>query len=89
VRLLLSKALIHPTAIIDPRANLAENVRVGAFSIIGADVKIGSGTIIESHVVVKGHTSLGKDNHIYQFAKILKIKNMPMKLRALKLATVM
>lgn len=70
MRLLLSKILIHPTAIIDSRAELAEDVQVGAFSIIGADVKIDSGTIVESHVVVKGHTTLGKDNHIYQFCSI-------------------
>lgn len=62
--------MIHPTAIIDPRADLAEDVRIGAFSIIGADVTIDSGTVIESHVVIKGHTSLGKNNHIYQFCSI-------------------
>ena len=62
--------MIHPTALIDPRAELDCGVRVGAFSIVGADVKIGSGTVIESHVVIKGRTSLGEDNHIYQFCSI-------------------
>ncbi len=62
--------MIHPTALIDPRAELDCGVRVGACSIVGADVKIGSGTVIESHVVIKGRTSLGEDNHIYQFCSI-------------------
>jgi UDP-N-acetylglucosamine acyltransferase len=63
-------ALIHPTAIIDSRAELADDVEIGAYSIIGADVKIASGTVVGPHVVVKGPTSIGRDNHIYQFASI-------------------
>ena len=62
--------MIHETAIIDPSATLGENVQVGPFSYIGPDVTIGDGTIIESHVVVKGPTTIGKDNHIYQYASI-------------------
>ncbi len=58
-------SLIHPTAIIDSHAELANDVTVGAFSVIGADVKIESGTVIGPHVVIKGPTSIGKDNHIY------------------------
>jgi UDP-N-acetylglucosamine acyltransferase len=62
--------LIDPSAIIDSRAELADGVSVGAFSVIGADVKIDSGTVIGPHVVIKGPTSIGKDNRIYQFASI-------------------
>lgn len=62
--------MIHPTAIIDPAATLADDVEVGPFSIIGADVTIGSGTRIESHVVIKGPTTIGSDNHFYQFCSI-------------------
>ncbi|HCT99902.1 MAG TPA: acyl-[acyl-carrier-protein]--UDP-N-acetylglucosamine O-acyltransferase [Methylococcaceae bacterium] len=62
--------MIHSTAIIDPRAELADDVQVGAYSIIGANVKIGAGTVIGPHVVIKGHTSLGENNHIYQFCSI-------------------
>jgi UDP-N-acetylglucosamine acyltransferase len=62
--------LIHPTALIDRKAEVAEGVTIGAYSVIGADVKIASGTQIGSHVVVKGPTSIGKDNRIYQFASI-------------------
>ena len=63
-------SLIHPTALIDSDAELADDVTVGAFSVIGADVKIESGTIIGPHVVIKGPTTIGKDNHIYQFTSI-------------------
>jgi UDP-N-acetylglucosamine acyltransferase len=62
--------LINPTAIIDSHAELAEDVSVGAFSVIGADVKIDAGTVIGPHVVIKGPTSIGKDNRIYQFTSI-------------------
>lgn len=62
--------IIHPQAIIDPSAQLADSVSVGAFSIIGPDVVIGEGCIIESHVIIKGPTVLGKNNHIYQFSTI-------------------
>ena len=62
--------MIHPTAIISDKAKIADDVKVGAYSIIGDDVEIGSGTRIDSHVVVSGPTIIGKDNHIYQFASI-------------------
>ncbi|MGI1678524.1 MAG: acyl-ACP--UDP-N-acetylglucosamine O-acyltransferase [Cellvibrionaceae bacterium] len=62
--------MIHPSAIIDPTAVLADNVSVGAFTIIGAKVEIDSGTIVESHVVVKGPTKIGKNNHIFQFSSV-------------------
>ena len=62
--------LIDPTAIIDSHAELAGDVSVGAFSVIGADVKIEAGTIIGPHVVIKGPTSIGKKNRIYQFTSI-------------------
>ncbi len=62
--------LIDPTAIVDSKAELAEDVAVGPFSVIGANVKIGAGTVIGSHVVIKGPTSIGKDNRIYQFTSI-------------------
>ena len=60
----------HPTAIIDPKAQLDEGVSVGPYSIIGADVEIGSGTVIESHVILKGPTTMGKNNRILQFSSI-------------------
>lgn len=62
--------MIDPTAIIDSHAELADDVSIGAYSVIGADVKIGAGTIIGPHVVIKGPTSIGIKNRIYQFTSI-------------------
>ncbi len=57
----------HPTALIHPDARLADDVAVGAYSIIGEHVEIGAGTSIGPHVVIGGHTRIGQHNHIYQF----------------------
>lgn len=62
--------MIHSTAIISDKADLADDVVVGPYAVIGDDVKIASGTQIDSHVVINGPTRIGKDNHIYQFASI-------------------
>jgi len=61
---------IHPTALIDPRAQLEEDVEVGAYSIIGRGVKVGKGTRIRSHVVIEGNTTLGRDNAVFEFATL-------------------
>ncbi len=61
---------IHPQAIVDPSAKLAEGVTVGPWSYIGPDVEIGEGTEILSHVVVKGPTKIGRGNRIFQFASV-------------------
>ncbi len=61
---------VHPQAIVDPSARLAENVTVGPWSYIGPDVEIGEGTEIFSHVVVKGPTRVGRNNRIFQFASV-------------------
>ncbi len=61
---------IHPTALIADSAVLADNVEVGAYSIIGDLVEIGTGSRIESHVVISGPTRIGNNNHIYQFSSI-------------------
>jgi UDP-N-acetylglucosamine acyltransferase len=63
-------ALIHPSAIIDPQAELDSSVSVGAFSVIGPHVCIGAGTRIAAHVVIDGHTSIGADNHFHAFSAI-------------------
>lgn len=68
--LLWSLKLIDSKAIIDLKAEIAEDVTIGPFSIISAEVQIDAGTIIGPHVVIKGSTSIGKKNHIYQFTSI-------------------
>lgn len=62
--------MIHSTAIVSDKATIADNVEIGAYSIIGDDVEIGSGTRVDSHVVINGPTKIGEENHIYQFASI-------------------
>jgi UDP-N-acetylglucosamine acyltransferase len=62
--------LIDERAIVAPGARLDSGVSVGPFAVIGDDVEIGAGTRIESHVVIKGGTTIGRDNHIFQFASI-------------------
>ena len=69
VRLLVI-SLIDPKAIVDINAEVADDVDIGPFSIIGPEVTIGSGTVIGPHVVMKGPVTIGEDNHIYQFASI-------------------
>ncbi len=61
---------IHPTAIIDPNAEIDSSVIVGAYSIIEADVRIDAGTTIGSHVVLQGPTTIGKNNQIFQYASL-------------------
>lgn len=62
--------MIHPTAIVDPAAEIADSVTVGPYSIIGPNVVIEADTIIEPHVVVRGPTRIGARNHIYQFSTV-------------------
>lgn len=62
--------MISDKAIISEKANIASNVEVGPFSVIGPDVEIGEGTKIGPHAVIKGPTRIGKHNHIFQFASI-------------------
>lgn len=62
--------MIHPTAIIDPSAEVSDDATVGPYAVIGAEVHIASGTEIGPHVVIKGPTHIGIDNRIYQFASI-------------------
>ena len=60
----------HPTAIIDSKAKVDEEVEIGPYCVIGKGVKISSGTILESHVILKGNTRLGKNNHLFQFSTV-------------------
>jgi len=62
--------VIHASAIVSDKADLADDVEVGPYSIIGDNVKIGSGSRVDSHVVINGPTVIGNDNHIYQFASV-------------------
>ena len=61
---------IHETAIIDPRARIADDVEIGPWSIVGPNVSIGKGSWIGPHVIINGHTTIGENNRIYQFNSI-------------------
>lgn len=63
-------AHVHPSAIVDPAAELDDSVRVGAFSLIGPHVRIAAGTEVGPHCVIEGHTTIGRDNRIFQFASL-------------------
>ncbi len=61
---------IHPTAVIDAAAKVAENVRIGPYCVVGPDVEIGSGTVLGAHCVVDGRTVIGQDNTFYRFCSV-------------------
>ncbi len=61
---------IDPRAVVSPKAVLADDVEVGPFAVIGADVTLGPGCVINAHAVVSGPTTLGANNHVFQFASI-------------------
>jgi UDP-N-acetylglucosamine acyltransferase len=78
--------VIDSKAIIDPKAQIGENVSIGPWTVIGADVQIGDNCTIASHVVIRGPSIIGANNKIYQFSTIgddtpdLKYKGEPTKL---------
>lgn len=61
---------IHPTAIIDSRAQLGANVSIGAFTVVDGDVVIGDNSSIGHHCVVTGHTQIGTDNRIFHSVSV-------------------
>jgi UDP-N-acetylglucosamine acyltransferase len=62
--------MIHPTAIIHPGARIGSSCQVGPYCVIGEHVALGDGCKLHSHVVVDGHTKLGRENEIFPFASI-------------------
>jgi UDP-N-acetylglucosamine acyltransferase len=61
---------IHPTAVIHPGAELAQDVAIGPYSVVGEHVKIGRGTRLVSHVYVEGWTEIGERCQLYPYASI-------------------
>ncbi len=62
--------MIHPTAIISPKAELGNNVEVGPYCVIGDNVTIGDHCVLHSHVVISGYTTVGQKNEFFPFAAI-------------------
>jgi UDP-N-acetylglucosamine acyltransferase len=61
---------IHPTAIVDPLARIAESAEIGPYSIVGADVEIGPRTRLMAHNYLEGPTSVGEDNTFYPYSSV-------------------
>jgi len=61
---------VHPSAVVDRRAQLANGVAVGPYSVIGAHAEVGEGTWIGAHVVLDGHIRIGRNNRIFHFASL-------------------
>ena len=61
---------IHPTAIVDSSAELASDVSVGPYAVIGADTVVGAGTTIGAHTMIAARTSIGRNNRVFQFASV-------------------
>ena len=66
----INSAVIDPRAIVSPSAKLAQNVRVGAFAVVGDEVELGEGCIVDSHAVIRGPSRFGRDNHFYSFSAV-------------------
>jgi UDP-N-acetylglucosamine acyltransferase len=61
---------IHPTAIVDPGARLADDVVIGPYCVIGEHAVLGAGVSLKSHVVIDGRTTIGERTRIFPFASI-------------------
>lgn len=66
----MNSSLIHPTAVVHPDARLGSNVSIGAYSVVGEHVEIGDDSWIAPHVVINGHTRIGRQNRVFQFSSI-------------------
>jgi UDP-N-acetylglucosamine acyltransferase len=62
--------MIHSSAIVHPKAQIGPQCEIGPYCVIGEHVALGDGCRLHSHVVIDGHTKLGKENEIYPFASI-------------------
>jgi UDP-N-acetylglucosamine acyltransferase len=67
---LFAVSRIHPTALVDPAAQIDDDVEVAAYTVIGAHVRIGGGSSVGPHCVIEGHTHIGRDNRIFQFCSL-------------------
>lgn len=62
--------MIHPTALISPKAELGKNVRIGPFCIVGPNVVLGDDCVLHSHVVIEANSRFGKGNEFFAFAAV-------------------
>ncbi len=60
----------HPTAVIDPAAEIADDVEIGPYCVVGPGVTLGAGSVLGPHVVIGGRTTIGRNNHFFSFCAI-------------------
>ena len=63
-------AEIHPTAIVDPTAEIAEDVKIGPYCVVEGHVRLGKGCVLHNHVVLGGPSVFGERNEFFPFAVI-------------------
>ena len=63
-------AEIHPTAIVDPTCEIADDVKIGPYCVVGPHVQLGAGCVLHSHVVIGGPSKFGKGNEFFPFCTI-------------------
>ncbi|MGP1629154.1 MAG: acyl-ACP--UDP-N-acetylglucosamine O-acyltransferase [Giesbergeria sp.] len=66
----MATACIHASAVVDAAAQIDASVQIGPYAVIGPHVSIAAGTTVGAHCVIDGHTSIGRDNRIFQFASV-------------------
>lgn len=77
---------IHPTAVVDGKAEIGAGCEIGPYCVVGPHVRLGKGNILKSHVVIENHVTVGDGNTFYPFAMIgaapadLKYKGEPTQL---------
>ena len=62
--------MIHPSAVVSPKAEVAEDAFVGPFCVVGDEVRLGARTRLESHCVVEGRTEIGEDTRLFPFVSV-------------------
>ena len=61
---------IHPTAVVDPKAELGEGVQIGPYAVIRAGVQLGDGCVVHNHATLDGPSEFGPNNVFYSYASI-------------------
>lgn len=69
---------IHPTAVVHPAAEIADDVKIGPFCVVGEHVKLGPGCVLHSHVIIEGPSTFGSGNEFFPFS-VLGLKSQDLK----------
>ena len=62
--------MIHPTAVVSPGAEIADDAQVGPYCIVGGEVRLAARVRLDSHCVVEGRTTVGEDTHFFPFVSV-------------------